>query len=89
MELIDDSNKSNKILEFAEGHPYVLLAVISVLIILVIIMFLGSCGYNIPMVGCKKGKKKKKEIIDDEDEIDELITSIHNKQKRKTRPQEE
>lgn len=79
-----DETKKNRVLEFAENHPYILLAVISVLVILIIIMFLNSCGYNVPGMGEGKGKKKKKkEPLDDEEEMDELIASIHSKQRRK------
>lgn len=80
MENLD--NAKNKVLEFAEHHPYALLAIISVLIIIIIVLYMNNRGY----MGSAKSKftgKKKKAGAGDEDELDELIESIHSKQKRR------
>ncbi len=66
-----------KILEFAEGHPYVLLVVI--LILLIFIVATSFSGSN-PLTGVCKRKKKNASPVED-DEIEELIESIHSKQK--------
>lgn len=80
---MDSGYKSaNRILEFAGQHPYVLLAVILVLVIMIIVMYLTSRGYGFGSVG-KKCRKKKKELLNDEEELDDLIDSIHSKQKKK------
>lgn len=71
----------NKVFEFAENHPYILLAIISVLVIIVIVMYLNSRGYGIG--GMQGFKKKRKEPLNDEEEVDELIDSIHKKQRAK------
>lgn len=77
-----DSNESkkSKILEFAEAHPYVLLAAIAVLVIVVLVMIFGK--KVAPSISSLCGKKKK-EPLNEDDEVDELIESIHNKQKKR------
>lgn len=66
----------NKVTEFAEGHPHVLLGAIGVLIIVILVMYLGSRGYSIT-----PRKKTKKTPETEDEEVDVLIESIHEKQK--------
>jgi hypothetical protein len=73
-----DAARKSKILEYAEAHPYILLTVIVMLVVLILILLFGkSIVPHIPMC------KKKKEPLEGEEEIDELIESIHGKQKPK------
>lgn len=69
-----------KIFEFAENHPNILLGVISMLVVIIVIMYLNSRGYGVGLGGVC-AKKKKKESMNDEEEVDDLIESIHKKQK--------
>jgi hypothetical protein len=80
---MDVDGIKHKVLDFAEHHPYVLLAVISVLVIIIIIMYLNSRGYGVMGFQGKRTGRKKKEALNDDEEVDELIASIHKKQKRK------
>lgn len=68
----------NKILEFAESHPYILLAIVILLIIAIIYMYINSRAKTEKATA---RRKKKKPI--DEDDLDELVDTIHDKQKRK------
>ncbi len=74
-----------KITAFAENHPQLLLAIVVVLVIVILFMYLNSCGWDLKVAsGCKKKSKKCASITNDEEnELDELIESIHQKQKRK------
>lgn len=72
----------NKLLEFSEQHPYILLATICALIVLVIIMFCGSHGLTISNLTKKIRKRKGVKGVGEEEELDELIESIHSKQKK-------
>ncbi len=75
---MDLESGPNVVLKFAEGHPYVLLAAVIVLIIIVLIMLISPTSMpKLPSL-CKR----KKPPLDSEDEVDKLIESIHNKQKR-------
>jgi hypothetical protein len=76
-----DDDQPYKILEFTEKHPYVLLAVIIVLVIMIIGMFIYSRKEKLD-AGGKKSCKRADESGDDDDEIDELIKTIHEKQKK-------
>lgn len=67
---------SAKILEFATSNPHILLAVIAVLSCIIIAMY-----FNVGGRFTVTKKKEKKESTDDE--IDDLIESIHDKQKSK------
>jgi cytochrome c-type biogenesis protein CcmH/NrfG len=78
MELEEDKNR---ILSFAEGHPYVLLASIAILVIVILIMYFNSRGYNVMGLASGKKSKKKKSSDADEDTVDELIDDIESKQK--------
>ncbi len=77
---MDDTtaSKKYKVLEFAEAHPYVLLGTILMLIVIILIICFGN---RVPVLSglCKR----RKESLEDEDEMDKLIESIHNKQKKK------
>ena len=66
-----------KIFAYIENHPYVLISVIAVLIIIIGVMY--TTGFKLPT----RSDKKKKEPLSSEDEIDELIESIHSKQRKK------
>jgi len=77
MDEITTGGDKNKVLEFAEGHPYVLLGAIGVLIIVIVVMFMGGRGYG------TGGVKKKKAPENEDEEVDVLIESIHDKQKSK------
>lgn len=72
-----DEESKNKILEFAEQHPYVLIAVIAVLFIIILLMY-----FSPSTLGMKEKLKKGPKNID-EDEMDELINRIHEKQKKR------
>ncbi len=72
--------QSNKVLTFAESHPYILLAAVVVLILIILVMMFGG---SIPGVSHFQARKRAKERLDDENELDTLIESIHNKQKKK------
>lgn len=82
---VDEVSIPQKITAFAENHPQLLLAVVVVLIIVILFMYLNSCGWDLKVAsGCKKKSKKSISISNDEEnELDELIESIHQKQKRK------
>jgi hypothetical protein len=70
----------NRVLEFAETHPHLLLAAVGVLCVLLLSMYL----YNNGWFGSKQGfKKKKNEPLDDDEEMDTLIDSIHTAQGKK------
>lgn len=69
----------NKLLQFAEEHPYVLLASTSILIIVILIIFLYSNGFIMERMNHRKSKKTSN-MLDDEVEMDDLIISIKNKQ---------
>ncbi len=79
----DDDVRPNRVLQFAENHPYILLAAVVILVILLIMTYLNGWGWTIRgvMKPCKK--KKKNNVLDDEEEMDELIKSIHSKQKKR------
>lgn len=79
---MDGSGIKNKVFEFAESHPYILLAVISVLVIIIIVMYLSSRGYGMGLESLKGKKSKRKEPLNDDEEVDDLIESIHKKQKK-------
>lgn len=66
----------NAVLEFAVGHPYVLLA----LVIVLVIVLTGICVW--PCVSGRARNKKKQEDCEEE-ELDDLINSINEKQKKK------
>lgn len=69
----------SKVLGFAEAHPYMLLGACVTLIIMLLITFASCRGW----FGGEKNKKKSKSYLeDDDDEMDDLIKSIHMKQKR-------
>ena len=68
--------KISDTLESISEHPYILVSIILVLIIIIIYLyFSGRQKFSI-------GKKKRKgSYPSDEDEIDDLINSIYEKQK--------
>lgn len=73
---------SNKILLFAESHPYVLLGGIVLLVFVIILLFLNSQGWLWSnKEGLSKKKKKKLDIDIDDDELDDLIESINEQQR--------
>lgn len=73
-EYLEDPKK-NIVLAFAERHPYILLIVIAVLLVLLAFSFFKG-----PRSVCKKKKTVK---LEDDDDMDELIEQIHIKQKKK------
>lgn len=76
-----------RILTFSENHPYILLGTVVILVLAVIIMYLNSRGIIGGSDGFKKSKKKKtnEEKDLDEEEIDDLINDINEKQKKNKR----
>jgi uncharacterized membrane protein len=67
-----------KVFEFAENHPHMLLVAVFILTIIVLVMYFGD------KIWCSKLTKRKKKVpLDDDEEIDELIETIHLKQKKK------
>lgn len=77
-----DSTERNRIVEFAETHPQVLLAAVVVLVIMLIYFYMSSCGWDLKLAaGCKKKDKKKIDLtVDEESELDELIAAVNAKQ---------
>ena len=76
---MDNETGKNKILLFVEKHPYALITLVIALVVIIIFMYLG-----ISAPSCLSMKKKKiKDQLSDDDEYDELIDSIHEKQKKK------
>ncbi len=80
METPSTGQKGNRVLEFAEAHPYILLAAIVVLILVILIMMFGG---SVPGISHIQARQRMKERLADESELDALIESIHNKQKKK------
>jgi hypothetical protein len=78
----------NRVFEFAENHPHLLIAVIIILIILLVAMYFGSSKRIQSMIG-RIRKKKTKEPFDTEEEMDRLIASIHSKQMKHSGPDTE
>lgn len=79
-----EDTKRNKVFEFSEKHPYILMAVVVVLVLLVGYFFLKDMCWPIS----KTNKRKKKssdgdEPGDEKTQIDELIESINRKQAAK------
>ena len=66
----------NPILEFSVCHPYVLLALVIVLVIVLTGICVWPCIWG-------KGRNKKKEDDCEDTELDSLIASINEKQKKK------
>jgi cell division protein FtsL len=77
-----DAIKNNRVFEFAENHPYILLGIILVLVIMVVYMYMQSRGYKVPGTGKAKSKKSSTPETE-EDELDDLIEAIHDKQRTK------
>jgi hypothetical protein len=74
---MNSENSVYGILEFASQHPHALLAINVVLIIIIVVMlYTNWCGRQAPV-----GKKKQK-LLENEEEMDELIESIHRKQSK-------
>lgn len=68
----------DRILQQAEQHPYILLAAVCILIVVVIVQYLYSCGY----IGSESRRaKKKKGKANIGEELDDLIESINEKQR--------
>ncbi len=74
-------NEKNKILELAEQHPRLLLAIVVILVMVIIYMFMSGAGW---FSGTKK-ESMKKNNDEDSDDFDELIQSINDKQNKKTK----
>lgn len=77
----DEPNIKNRILGMAEQHPYVLLAAVIILVIIIIMMYFNFGGLGTKS-GMKKERMKKGTSTDGDGELDELIDSIHSKQKK-------
>lgn len=73
-----------KIDELTSSHSRALLIACVVLVVIVIIMVMQSYGYSVPGM---KSKRCKSSLTAD-DEVDELIESIHSKQKKPSPPAE-
>ena len=72
----------DKILEYVDGHGQLMFALVIALIVIIIAMYLNSCGWDLKVAsGCSK-KSRKSATFDEEDEIDSLIESIRSKQKQ-------
>jgi hypothetical protein len=78
---MDLSSTKDKVLGVAERHPHILLAIVIVLVILLIVMYFNPCGWSLGSLRTNRRKKKCK--LDDESEMDMLIDSINEKQRRK------
>ena len=68
---------TDSILQYSENHPYVLLALVVALVIIIFGMFISCGNYSIPLIG-----KKSKEKSSDGSDIDRLIHSIRKKQSK-------
>lgn len=64
--------------DYVWTHAYLFLGALVVLVVIIVIYY--SRGGKIPFV--KRRRTRKSKLCDD-DEIDDLIESIHNKQKRR------
>ena len=78
--------KKNKLLAFSERHPYILLAVVIVMIVAIgYFMLKDYCWGDSDGKSSTKAKKKKKsgggEADSEKEQIDDLIASINSKQK--------
>lgn len=72
----------SKVLNFAENHCYILLASVIILIFLVLFLYFGSPKISGFKGGAARGAKGKKSgILNSTQEIDDLIESIHSKQR--------
>jgi hypothetical protein len=78
---MDSDAKKYKVIEFAETHPHILIVVIVILIIIIVMLYFNYGCTKLGSLIC--GRKKKKSIFDNEDEMDDLIDSINSKQKKK------
>ncbi len=76
------SDTKDKVMGFIDSHPRILLIVVVALIVVMITFYLYSNGYI--NKSNFKGRKLGKQSADSpgEDELDRLIDSIHEKQKR-------
>lgn len=73
-----DSSTISKysVIEFVETHPMVLMGTIAVLLLIIIFMY-----FNSRTSATTKKSKKKKEPENEDEEVDQLIESIREKQK--------
>jgi hypothetical protein len=72
-----DSTKE-RLLDFAENHSAFLLGAVIVLVLVIIVLIVRNCGWGLSSIGRKRRKKK---TLNDDDEMDQLIESIHKKQR--------
>ena len=76
-----DSNTQDRICSIISTHPQLILAVVVILIVVIIVMTFYSYFGGKPK---KSVEKLSNRSLDDSDSyIDELIESIHKKQKKK------
>lgn len=76
-----NSVKTNAI-NFIDNHPRILLLVVSIFVIIILVFYMHTNGY-LAKVGFK-GKKGNRKNMSTDEELDSLIESIHEKQKRKS-----
>lgn len=74
-----DTSSKNHVLVFAESHPQLLLGAVIGLVIIIVIMILYWRGW---FGGEKMTDRKPRRTRVEVDELDELIESIHQKQRR-------
>ena len=75
--------QGSTIVDFAESHPMMLIGIICVLVLLIV----AYCVYSympswFSSEKLASGKKNSSKYLDDDDEIDNLVSSIREKQKR-------
>jgi len=75
------NNVKTKAMEFVDAHPRILLIAVAVLVIIILVFYLHSRGYL--SKAAFKGRKGGRSNMSPDEELDSLIESIHEKQKRK------
>ena len=72
----------NSVLESAERHPYILLGAVIILLIILLVSHLHQYhGWSFGCLPSSKRRKRSKNLLDNDSEMDELIEQIHAKQK--------
>ena len=78
------NNVKGKVMDYVDAHPRILLITVTVLIIILLVFYLHTHGY-ISKSGFKGKKGGRRGNMSPDEELDSLIESIHEKQKRKAK----
>lgn len=76
------NNVKSKAMEFVDAHPRILLITVAVLMVIILVFYMHSRGY-LTKAGFKGKKSGRRENMSPDEELDSLIESIHDKQKKK------